>query len=135
MRFTSDKPDPEPSAHEMERQALIVLANTFASRVRARLLAHHELGRKGWDDRQALSDGSLQHMLAANTLQGDMVDVAAIAALIWNRQQVPAPAQTKAGVCRDCGCTHETPCVDGVGQPCYWADDEHTLCTACAEKA
>ncbi len=34
------------------------------------------------------------------------------------------------GTCRDCGCTDERACPEGCG----WADEGHTLCTACAEK-
>lgn len=32
--------------------------------------------------------------------------------------------------CAVCGCTEYTPCVDLDG-PCAWANEEHTLCTAC----
>lgn len=36
------------------------------------------------------------------------------------------------GVCRKCGCTESTPCIDGMGDTCAWADKGRTLCTACA---
>ena len=36
------------------------------------------------------------------------------------------------GVCRICGCTENDPCLNpGVGT-CWWADEEHTLCSHCA---
>lgn len=38
-----------------------------------------------------------------------------------------------SGVCSECGCTEERPCVDLItGEPCYWADEEQTICSACA---
>lgn len=33
----------------------------------------------------------------------------------------------RAGVCQRCGCTELMACPGG----CVWADDRHTLCTAC----
>jgi ParB family chromosome partitioning protein len=42
----------------------------------------------------------------------------------------------KAGVCRVCGCTEKTPCIDPTFlTPCAWADKEKTLCTACQNKS
>ncbi len=38
------------------------------------------------------------------------------------------------GVCRVCGCTESTPCVNGAGESCAWADRTQTLCTFCAAK-
>lgn len=37
--------------------------------------------------------------------------------------------------CRACGCTEDDcrACVDATGQPCGWADADHTLCTRCAD--
>lgn len=35
------------------------------------------------------------------------------------------------GVCRVCGCTETTPCVNDYGETCAWADAERTLCSAC----
>lgn len=38
----------------------------------------------------------------------------------------------KSGVCRVCGCTHETPCINPVtDEPCSWTDKTKTLCTSC----
>ena len=46
----------------------------------------------------------------------------------WNERKQPAtPAR---GVCRVCGCTDAHACEGG----CSWVDDEHTLCSRCAEK-
>ncbi len=38
------------------------------------------------------------------------------------------------GVCRTCGCTDEdcSGCIERTGEPCYWVDATHTLCSACA---
>lgn len=34
------------------------------------------------------------------------------------------------GKCIRCGCTDEEAC-DHDGSPCFWVDQEHTLCSAC----
>lgn len=34
------------------------------------------------------------------------------------------------GVCRSCGCTDDRACLGG----CTWADDDHVLCSACADE-
>ncbi|MBP3037963.1 hypothetical protein J9303_00380 [Bacillaceae bacterium Marseille-Q3522] len=39
---------------------------------------------------------------------------------------------TLRGVCRICGCTDDHACMTRFG-PCWWVDDDHTLCSACAE--
>ena len=37
------------------------------------------------------------------------------------------------GVCFQCGCTDDTPCIDPqVLDPCFWANDEETFCSWCA---
>ncbi|MFN0068787.1 MAG: hypothetical protein ACKVYV_14260 [Limisphaerales bacterium] len=43
-------------------------------------------------------------------------------------------AVTPAGTCRVCGCTDDDcrQCIERTGQPCSWANAQHTLCTACA---
>lgn len=44
-------------------------------------------------------------------------------------------AKPKSGVCRICGCTETTPCVDPTIQDvCAWADKTKTLCSACKKK-
>lgn len=40
--------------------------------------------------------------------------------------------QLESGVCRECGCTYDSPCMDPG--PCAWADEERTLCTSCQEE-
>ncbi len=48
------------------------------------------------------------------------------------RRKSPSGEKPKSGVCRVCGCTHETPCMDPVTRtPCAWTDKTKTLCTAC----
>lgn len=36
------------------------------------------------------------------------------------------------GICRICGCTENDPCFHPDYNTCWWADDEHTLCSHCA---
>ena len=46
----------------------------------------------------------------------------------------PLPEGAKViGKCRVCGCTDEDclQCIERTGQPCHWANAEHTLCSAC----
>lgn len=40
------------------------------------------------------------------------------------------------GLCRLCGCTDDdcSGCIERTGEPCAWADAEHTLCTACRDE-
>lgn len=49
-----------------------------------------------------------------------------------NRWNEPEQIESKPthGVCRVCGCTDDHACPGG----CSWSDDEHTLCSRCAEK-
>jgi hypothetical protein len=49
-----------------------------------------------------------------------------------NRWNEPEQTESKPthGVCRVCGCTDNHACEGG----CSWVDDEHTLCSRCAEK-
>lgn len=35
------------------------------------------------------------------------------------------------GVCRICNCTDNNACVT-FGDPCYWVNDDHDLCSACS---
>lgn len=39
---------------------------------------------------------------------------------------------SEAGVCRICGCTETTPCIDDNGDSCSWV--KPNLCSACVEK-
>jgi hypothetical protein len=41
----------------------------------------------------------------------------------------------KYGTCKICGCTDYdcSQCVEKTGEPCFWVDDTHTLCSACDE--
>lgn len=46
-----------------------------------------------------------------------------------------ARKKTVRGICRECRCTEDDPCIDEkTGETCAWADAEQTLCTACADK-
>lgn len=37
--------------------------------------------------------------------------------------------------CKKCGCTDNncSQCIEKTGEACYWVDDNHDLCSACAE--
>ena len=41
------------------------------------------------------------------------------------------------GICRMCGCTDYDcrGCIERTGEPCGWANEAHTLCTACLNDA
>ncbi len=41
----------------------------------------------------------------------------------------------KSNVCMFCGCTDNNckVCIERTGEPCYWINDEKTICSACAE--
>ena len=38
------------------------------------------------------------------------------------------------GVCHKCGCTEDNPCVDSIYGPCWWVNDDSTLCSHCADE-
>lgn len=40
-----------------------------------------------------------------------------------------------AGVCRICGCTEQDcrQCIEDTGKPCTWINEQHDLCSACAD--
>lgn len=37
----------------------------------------------------------------------------------------------ETGICRRCGCTWTTPCLDEVCGACWWMDKNRTLCSHC----
>lgn len=37
------------------------------------------------------------------------------------------------GICRICGCTENDPCFHPAHGTCWWADDEHTICSHCTD--
>ena len=43
------------------------------------------------------------------------------------------PART-SGICQYCMCTDAdcSQCIERLSQPCWWVDDAHTICSACA---
>ena len=43
--------------------------------------------------------------------------------------------ELKKGVCRICGCTDDNPCYNPNVGHCWWADESHTICSHCADKA
>lgn len=52
----------------------------------------------------------------------------------FGESAVPAiENKVKPGVCKICGCTADNPCWNPVHGYCWWADEEQTLCSHCAE--
>ncbi len=40
--------------------------------------------------------------------------------------------QEAIGICKECGCTWTTPCVDQKFDPCWWMEDSNQdLCSHC----
>lgn len=37
------------------------------------------------------------------------------------------------GTCTQCGCTDKDcrQCIEATGEPCFWVDDEHQICSRC----
>ncbi|HSI11748.1 MAG TPA: hypothetical protein VK961_06870 [Chthoniobacter sp.] len=46
----------------------------------------------------------------------------------------PVTIATRGGKCAICNCTDEncSSCIARAGEPCHWANNDHTLCSACA---
>lgn len=40
-------------------------------------------------------------------------------------------AVLKEGICKKCGCTWETPCIDEKWGSCWWMDRDETICSHC----
>lgn len=47
----------------------------------------------------------------------------------WQRHHV------RYGRCRHCGCTDDncSECALATGEPCWWVDSSHTLCSRCVD--
>lgn len=57
-------------------------------------------------------------------------------AKMFEEQGVPADFEINLAVpgrCWVCGCMEDDcrPCIERTGVPCSWANEEHTICTAC----
>ncbi|TFU96609.1 paraquat-inducible protein A [Streptococcus cuniculi] len=37
----------------------------------------------------------------------------------------------ETGICRRCGCTWNTACIDEIHGACWWIDEGETLCSHC----
>lgn len=37
----------------------------------------------------------------------------------------------KNGICKSCGCTWTTPCIDQIHGACWWMDESETVCSHC----
>jgi len=69
-----------------EEITLDLLVDMFFIHVRRKLHRKILEGYCGWDDPSAVTTNNLIEKLKSNLKEGDMIDVAALAALIWNRQ-------------------------------------------------
>lgn len=68
-----------------------------------------------------------------NDLKGDTEREATLDDLVREVEErlgVEFVDEPEGGVCRKCGCTDTTPCVDEFGMPCSWVEPD--LCSACA---
>jgi len=70
---------------EAEQQALGMLLDAFAKEIGGKVFQKLENGYSGWDNPEMLDN--LKKKLLENYQRGDMVDVAALAMMLWNLQQ------------------------------------------------
>lgn len=70
---------------EAQQDALGALLDAFVKEMGGKIFQKMEAGYFGWDDERNLT--MLQQKLADNMNKNDMVDVAALAMMIWNLQQ------------------------------------------------
>lgn len=56
---------------------------------------------------------------------------------LWSVSRVFAWVGSVVGVCRVCGCTDRDcrSCIALTGEPCFWLDDQHTICSRCVDHA
>ena len=67
-----------------ELRELAKVINEFMEAVKSRLIVEFEEGKKGYMWRDPANRDELLARLIANAADGDMVDVAAFAAFLWN---------------------------------------------------
>lgn len=75
----------------IEMKAIECLIDLFAFHMKIKLRKKRIEGYVGWDKPDKISVENLIEKLKNNLEQGDMVDVAALAALIWNREDKLKP--------------------------------------------
>ena len=80
MKYTTEK-------HGTEDEALVVLVRCFAVEMLTKLDKKAKEGFSGWDDPDTISDGMLLESLKRHLRRGNYVDVANLAAFLWNRQE------------------------------------------------
>ena len=42
-----------------------------------------------------------------------------------------AQLETGTGLCRQCGCKWDSPCIDEIHGACWWVDATETICSHC----
>jgi len=57
------------------------------------------------------------------------------AILEGRKTQTRRVVKTTEGVCFICGCTENDckKCIEKTGEPCFWMEYDHTLCSACRD--
>lgn len=71
-----------------ETEALTELVKDFSDEMTGKLYReYYDEGKKGWDDPEKISDAKLKEMLIDNLEKGKWVNVANLAAMLWNREQ------------------------------------------------
>ena len=69
----------------------------------------------------------------AEAFHVDLVSMLSAARELAEDEYATEHEEKKVGVCRVCGCTDSTPCVDpATGETCSWVEPD--LCSACATK-
>jgi hypothetical protein len=65
------------------------------------------------------------------------MDICRVRSVYQFSEKISAPQKAieVPGVCRDCGCKEDDPCYHPDYGTCWWSNEEHTLCSHCADKA
>lgn len=77
-----------------EQEALATLMSSFTEAMFNKLVAKMSQGYGGWDSRSTEVVESIKAKLADNINDGDWIDVANLAMMLWNIQQPDPPTVT-----------------------------------------
>lgn len=64
------------------------VVDQFADAMKAKLAEKQGQGYTGWDDPKSISEHYLYSLLNANLREGDLIDVANLAMIIWHRNNL-----------------------------------------------
>jgi len=70
-----------------EIEALHEMVDEFEDLMRSKLILNKQRGFMWWDDPETLPDSDLVRSLKENVEEGDWVDVANLAAILWYRKE------------------------------------------------